>query len=103
MINQTNNFIGLLYNAYADKALNPGIIPQSIYNQQSKFYPSVLETFSIPVDTRHQWSKSDWQVWTAATASDSTRQDMIDAVATWAAATSEWLSFSDLYETQTGA
>uniref|UniRef100_A0A093V053 Glutaminase A n=1 Tax=Talaromyces marneffei PM1 TaxID=1077442 RepID=A0A093V053_TALMA len=93
----------LLYNAYADKALNPGIIPQSIYNQQSKFYPSVLETFSIPVDTRHQWSKSDWQVWTAATASDSTRQDMIDAVATWAAATSEWLSFSDLYETQTGA
>ncbi|KAF3403263.1 Glutaminase A [Talaromyces pinophilus] len=93
----------LLYNAYADKVLNLGIIPQSIYDQQSEFYPSVLETFGIPVDTRHQWSKSDWQVWTAATASEPTRQDMIDAVATWAAATSEWLPFGDLYETQTGA
>ncbi|EED14629.1 conserved hypothetical protein [Talaromyces stipitatus ATCC 10500] len=92
----------LLYNAYADKTLNLGIIPQSIYDRQSEFYPSVLETFGIPVDTRHKWSKTDWQIWAAATAGNSTRQDMIDAVATWVAATSEWLPFGDLYETQSG-
>jgi Domain of unknown function (DUF1793) len=91
----------ILYNTFPDKAMNLGIVPQSVYDEQSNFYPTVLNEFGLALDTRHNWSKSDWQIWGAATSNSDTRQAIIDAVATYAANTSEWLPFGDLYETLT--
>ncbi|ORY60757.1 glutaminase GtaA [Pseudomassariella vexata] len=89
---------GLLYNIYFDKLLNLGIVNQSIYTMQSDWYASVSQVFGVPLDSRHHYTKSDWQIWAAATCNTSTRALMVNAVAYWLNHTSSGLPFTDLYE-----
>jgi hypothetical protein len=49
---------GLLYNLWCDLELGLNLVPQSIYDMQSAFYPTVRENFGVPLDTRHTWTKS---------------------------------------------
>jgi len=48
---------GLLYNLYADKLLGLNLVPQSIYDMQSKFYATVSQTYGVPLDTRDMCTK----------------------------------------------
>lgn len=50
-------FPGLLYNLYADAQLGTGLVPQSVYQMQSDFYPSVFNQYGVPLDTRHTETK----------------------------------------------
>jgi hypothetical protein len=52
-----NNTHGLLYNIWADKELGLGLVPQSVYDMQSAFYPTQKRRFGVPLDTRHAWTK----------------------------------------------
>ncbi|GAB7357031.1 hypothetical protein MBLNU459_g7856t1 [Dothideomycetes sp. NU459] len=90
---------GLLYNTYPDKLLDLGIIPQSLHDMQSSWYATVSQVFGVPLDSRHSYTKSDWQLWTAATCAPQTRRLLVDAVAAWLNATATDRAFSDLYET----
>ncbi|KAL9085348.1 MAG: hypothetical protein Q9165_007639 [Trypethelium subeluteriae] len=90
---------GLLYNIYPDKLLNLGIISEEIYEMQSNWYPQVSQVFGVPLDSRGSETKSDWQLWTAAYCSPSTRRLFVDAIAYWLNNTSTNLPFTDLYET----
>jgi hypothetical protein len=58
---------GLLYNLWADQELKLGLVPQSVYSMQSNFYPTVEESFGVPLDTRHTYTKMDWEIMTAVT------------------------------------
>jgi hypothetical protein len=49
--------IGLLYNLYADRQLGLGLVPQSVYDMQDKFYPTVKEKYGVPLDTRGTYTK----------------------------------------------
>ena len=64
---------GLLYNLYADKLLGLNFVPQSVYDMQSNFYPTVAQTYGVPLDTRDVYTKSDWEMWVAAISSPSTQ------------------------------
>lgn len=90
---------GLLYNTYPDKLLRLGLIDEKIYKMQSEWYPRVSQEFGIPLDNRHSYTKSDWELWTAATTSASTRRLFISSIAYWLNNTSTDRAFSDLYET----
>ncbi|MCJ1257038.1 hypothetical protein MMC24_004863 [Lignoscripta atroalba] len=90
---------GLLYNIYPDKLLNLGIIPQRIYDMQSDWYPTISQVFGIPLDSRHSYTKSDWELWTAATCSPSTRRLFVNSLAYWLNNTATDRAFTDLYET----
>ena len=90
---------GLLYNTYPDKLLNLGIIPQSLYEMQSKWYPQVSQVFGVPLDSRHSYTKSDWEMWTAATCSPETRRLFVNGLAYWLNNTDTDRPFTDLYET----
>ena len=48
---------GLLYNLYGDRELNLGLVPQSVYDMQSAFYPTVELEYGVPLDTRHNYTK----------------------------------------------
>ena len=48
---------GLLYNLYGDKELGLNLVPQSVYDMQSAFYPTVEEAYGVPLDTRHDFAK----------------------------------------------
>ena len=49
---------GILYNLYADAQLGLGLVPDSVYEMQSNFYPTVKNTYGVPLDTRHTYTKS---------------------------------------------
>jgi len=69
---------------------------------QSAFYPTVASTYGIALDTRNLRTKSDWEMWTAAIASTSTKQLMIGKLAKWIADTSANRAFTDLYLVDSG-
>ncbi|KAI2776133.1 DUF1793-domain-containing protein [Daldinia loculata] len=89
---------GLLYNIYFDKLLNMGLVNPKVYEMQSAWYASVSQTFGVPLDNRHHYTKSDWEIWTAATCSPTTRRLFVNAIAYWLNETTTNLPFSDLYE-----
>ncbi|KAG8808169.1 hypothetical protein FRC17_004075 [Serendipita sp. 399] len=96
---------GLTYNLYAEKLLGFEIFPQSIYQRQDSWYPSVLQTFGVPLDTRHTYTKTDWMIWMAAIATSPTTRNMfIDSIYKFASNGDERnnVPFSDWYDTITG-
>ena len=90
---------GLLYNTYPDKLLNLGIIPESLYTMQSNWYPTIAQIFGVPLDNRHSYTKSDWEMWTAATCTPETRRLFVNGLGYWLNYTSTNRAFTDLYET----
>ena len=48
---------GLLYNLFSDRELGLNLVPQSVYDMQSAFYPTVEEEYGVPLDTRHDYTK----------------------------------------------
>ncbi|KAK3316675.1 hypothetical protein B0H66DRAFT_301362 [Apodospora peruviana] len=97
-----NSSHGLLYNIYADKLLDLKFIDQPIFDMQSKFYPTIALEYGVPLDTRHTWTKSDWEMFAAAVASDDTRDMFISKLARWIGRTSTDRPMTDLYDAGTG-
>ena len=113
---------GLLYNLFADRELGLDLVPQSVYDMQSEFYPTIEAKYGVPLDTRHDLTKSkcfwrpigrapgrgadldigDWELFTASIASDETRDLFIQDLATWITETPTNLPLTDLYDTTTG-
>ncbi|KAG4438672.1 hypothetical protein IFR05_005853 [Cadophora sp. M221] len=93
---------GLLYNLYGDALLGLNLVPRSIYNMQSTFYPTVAQIYGVPLDTRNVFTKSDWEMWVAAISSPSTKNMFISKLANWINTTPTNRAFTDLYHTQTG-
>ncbi|KAI1487959.1 glutaminase GtaA [Biscogniauxia mediterranea] len=95
---------GLLYNLYSNSLLGFGtdFVPQSVYDMQSAFYPTVALEYGVPLDTRHNYTKTDWMLWCAAIASDDTRDVFIDRVAAWIGVTPTNRALTDLYDAVTG-
>lgn len=89
---------GLLYNLYNDKLLALDLVPQEIYNIQSAFYPTIAEKYGVPLDTRHGYTKADWQIFCAAVAEEETKEMFIESVAKFVGETGSDRPFSDLYE-----
>ncbi|KAI9667071.1 MAG: hypothetical protein M1831_001248 [Alyxoria varia] len=97
-----NASFNLLYNLYPDRELNLNLVPQSVYDMQSAFYPTVFREYGVPLDTRHDYTKGDWEVWVAAIASVDTRNQFYDTLARWINVNPTNLPVTDLYDTGTG-
>lgn len=97
-----NDTYGLLYNLYGDRLLNLNFVPQSVYDMQSAFYPTVEQKYGVPLDTRHNYTKSDWEMWTASIASETTKQMFISDLAKWINETPTNKAMTDWYDVQTG-
>lgn len=86
---------------------------------QSAFYPTVQNTYGVPLDTRHTYTKGeatrisyvdillkhhtgDWELFAAAVASTSTRDMFIQLLANWINVTPTNRALTDLYDTTTG-
>lgn len=94
---------GLSYNLYADKLLGLNLFPTSVYETQTAWYKTVTEPFGVPLDTRHTYTKSDWEIWTSAFMTDNeTRNILISAVKSWASDGRSSQPLGDWYETVNG-
>jgi len=97
-----NDTHGLLYNLWADQELGLGLVPQSVYSMQSNFYPTIAGPFGVPLDTRHTYTKGDWEAMTAATCGASTRDMFLSHLANWINVTPTNRPLTDLYDTVSG-
>ncbi|KAJ5530624.1 hypothetical protein N7527_004017 [Penicillium freii] len=93
---------GLLYNLFADAQLGLDLVPQSVYQMQSNFYPTVANKYGVPLDTRHDYTKGDWECFAAAVSSVDTRTMFIKDLATWINETPTNRPLTDLYDTISG-
>jgi len=96
----SNSSWGLTYNMLADKLLATNVFSQQLFDQQSAWYQTVPQAFGVPLDTRHTYTKSDWQIWTAAmSTNNATRDLLISGVRKYIASGVNNAPFSDWYET----
>ncbi|POR33476.1 Uncharacterized protein TPAR_06336 [Tolypocladium paradoxum] len=58
-------------------------IPGRVYSMQSNWYRAVLQRYGLPLDSRHLYTKSDWEFFAAAVASRKTRAAMVESIAQW--------------------
>ncbi|GFF24109.1 uncharacterized protein C16H5.12c [Aspergillus lentulus] len=87
------------YNLYPDVLLSLGTFAKEVHQMSSTFFRSVRGEYGVPLDSRQDWAKSDWNMWLAGTLDDSTRSEFIDDL--WAFMTNgqhNW-PFSDRYIT----
>jgi hypothetical protein len=84
---------GSLYNAYADYLLDLGLFPKHLGEIQDKWYQKKMEKYGLPLDSRHLYTKSDWEMFIAAISPKKTRNLLIDKLAIWINETSTGLQF----------
>ncbi|RMZ04257.1 hypothetical protein D0862_05374 [Hortaea werneckii] len=96
-----NSSHGLLYNLYSDSLLETHLVPTSVYEMQSNFYPTVANKYGVPLDTRHGYTKNDWEMFCAAIAAPDTRALFISDTADFINQTPSNGPVTDLYETDT--
>lgn len=75
-------------------------IPHHIYTTQSEWYLTSMQKYGLPLDSRHLYTKSDWEFQAAAVASKKTRTQILDRVAKWLNETNTDRPFTDLYKTE---
>ncbi|KAB8360892.1 hypothetical protein FH972_024625 [Carpinus fangiana] len=93
---------GLLYNIYSDKLLKLNLVPQSVFDMQSAFYPTISGKYGVPLDTRHSYTKADWEIWAGSVASQDTLDFFVKKIRTWIGETPTNRAFTDIYDVDTG-
>ncbi|KAE8334213.1 hypothetical protein BDV24DRAFT_156993 [Aspergillus arachidicola] len=66
------------------------------------FYPTVKTKYGVSLDTRHSYTKADWELFAAAIASVDTRDMFHKALVSWMNGTPSNRAFTGLYDTTTG-
>lgn len=91
------------YNLLWDKVLGLGLMPESFYAAETASYLPRINTYGLPLDSRADYTKSDWICWTARMADDAAvRTVLIAPIAKELRETTSRVPFSDWYDTKTG-
>ncbi len=53
------------YNLVWDRILGLNLFPAKVWQTEIRFYESHLNSFGLPLDNRRDYTKLDWEVWTA--------------------------------------
>lgn len=77
-----------------------GFVPRHIYQRQSIWYHYVRQKYGLPLDSRHLYTKTDWEFFAMAVASEDTRSEILESVAQWVNETVTDLPFTDLHNTE---
>ena len=92
------------YNLVWDLILELNLLPAGFYREESCSYLPRMNTYGLPLDSRADYTKSDWILWTACLAQDvDTLRAIIAPVARYLRETPSRVPFSDWYDTKTGA
>jgi len=94
----------LKYNGYADELLGLGLVPRTVASAEAAWYVSRANTYGVPLDIRHTYTKGDWELWTAAwlrREPDITRL-LIESLYEFLTTSGSRVPFTDWYETTVG-
>ncbi|MCJ1454777.1 hypothetical protein MMC28_005130 [Mycoblastus sanguinarius] len=77
-----------------------GFVPHHIYKKQSDWYHIVRQRYGLPLDSRHLYTKTDWEFFAAAVTSKTVRSEILQSVAKWVNETSTDRPLTDLHDTE---
>ncbi len=91
------------YNLVWDLVLGLELLPRDFYRAETRSYLPRIAAYGLPLDSRADYTKSDWILWTAAMAQDTeTFTALIAPVARYLRETTTRVPFSDWYDARTG-
>ncbi|PGH18135.1 hypothetical protein AJ79_00764 [Helicocarpus griseus UAMH5409] len=77
-----------------------GFVPKRVYKRQSKWYHYVRQKYGLPLDSRHLYTKTDWEFFSMAVSSKKVRSEILESVALWLNETVTDRPFTDLHNTE---
>ena len=84
----------------APSSNSTGFVPHHVYKIQSDWYHAVRQRYGLPLDSRHLYTKTDWEFFAASVTSKLVRSEILESVAKWLNETSTDRPFTDLHETE---
>jgi hypothetical protein len=90
------------YNLAWDKVLGFKLLPDEFYRAEIESYLPRINEYGLPLDSRADYTKSDWILWVAAMADGEARAKLIAPVAKYLRESPSRVPFSDWYDTKTG-
>ena len=91
------------YNLAWDQVLGLGLMQEEFYRKETEGYVKLQNKYGLPLDSRDDYSKSDWIAWTASLAPDKeTRIALLKPLAVYLRETQTRVPFSDWYNTKSG-
>lgn len=96
---ENDEMFSLKYNLAFDKLFDLHIFSDELYNREFKEYKKHVNEFGIPLDSRKEYTKSDWMLWVASFSDDELKDEIISSVNHYLEYSYDRLPFSDWYET----
>ncbi len=91
------------YNLVWDQLLGYNLFPASVRESEIAYYKTKLNRYGLPLDSRADYTKLDWTLWTATLASKPDDFNAImNPVALWVNETTSRVPLTDWYDTKTG-
>ena len=91
------------YNLVWDIVLGYNLFPPSVRESEMAFYLTKLNRYGLPLDSRADYTKLDWSIWTATLASKPEQfKAIMDPIYLWMNETPTRVPLTDWYDTKTG-
>jgi len=91
------------YNLVWDELLGYNLFPKSVRESEVKFYLTKLNQYGLPLDSRADYTKLDWELWTATLASTPEQfKVIVDPIYKWTNETPTRVPLTDWYDTKNG-
>lgn len=88
------------YNLVWDKILNYNLFPESVVEKEVNYYLTVQNEYGLPLDSRMDYTKSDWVMWTATLAQNKeTFEQFVHPLYRFMNETTDRLPMTDWYYT----
>jgi hypothetical protein len=91
------------YNLVWDQLLGFDLFPPKIRETETAFYLKNLNQYGLPLDNRADYTKLDWEIWTATLAEKSDQfNTLLAPIQKWISETTARVPLTDWYDTKTG-
>lgn len=94
----------LKYNLIWDRLFESGLFSDEVYKKEVSWYVKKTNRYGVPLDSRADYTKSDWICWCAAMAENQEQvKALLNPVADYLEYTPTRIPFGDWYDSVTGA